>query len=118
MGRGVAVYSLMPPDPRRRRSARDLDLDSQRRGLPDARSVDGGLSSTVSRLVREVDSYDIGSTFVVVEAGSDLSASRPTGADVVYWKFSNGVEVGVAGANIVNGRSGDLWFVNDEGPSL
>lgn len=53
-------------------------------------------------------------TITVVHAESDLSASRPSGADVVYWVFDDDtVDPGTAGENIVNGAPGDLWFVPD-----
>lgn len=49
----------------------------------------------------------------VVDAGTDLDAARPAGADVVYWWFDAGVDVGAAGANITNGQPGDLIYVVD-----
>lgn len=54
----------------------------------------------------------LSSTFVtVVNAGSNLSTARPTGAACVLWKFSAGVDVGTDGANVTNGVAGDLYYV-------
>lgn len=47
---------------------------------------------------------------VVIDAGSNLSTARPTGA-VVLWQFDNGTDPGTEGANVVNGVVGDLYFV-------
>lgn len=48
--------------------------------------------------------------FLVVNAGTNLSTARPT-ADVVYWKFSTGVNTGPDGANVTNALPGDLFYV-------
>lgn len=63
----------------------------------------------------DVPPYTLPSTstnFVVyVNAGSDLSAKRPHQSGVVYWNFDAGVDVGAEGANIVNRKTGDVYFV-------
>lgn len=52
------------------------------------------------------------STFAtVVNAGSDLSTARPTGAVMVIWQFDNGTVTGDQGENVVNGQDGDLFVV-------
>ena len=47
----------------------------------------------------------------VVDAGTNLSAPRPSGALMVHWRFSAGVDVGTNGVNIVNGQPGDAYTV-------
>lgn len=49
----------------------------------------------------------------VVDAGTDLSAARPTGAIQVLWLFDAGVDVGTNGASITNAQPGDTYFVAD-----
>lgn len=49
----------------------------------------------------------------VVSAGANLATARPGSATVVYWKFSAGVDPGIAGENVVNAQPGDLFFVAD-----
>lgn len=54
------------------------------------------------------------SGITTVDAGDDLSTSRPTGVGVVYWVFDDPtVDAGTSGENIVNGQDGDLWYVPD-----
>lgn len=54
------------------------------------------------------------SGITVIDAGDDLSTSRPTGVGVVYWVFDDPtVDAGASGENIVNGQDGDLWYVPD-----
>ena len=52
---------------------------------------------------------------IVVNAGTNLSTARTSGAAIVYWIFSSpSVNVGASGENIVNAQPGDMWFVPDE----
>lgn len=51
-----------------------------------------------------------GGSIVVVYAGSDLDTPR-AGGSINYWKFDYGVDPGVNGENVTNGRVGDLVFV-------
>ena len=50
-------------------------------------------------------------TIIVVDAGSNLSTSRPSGYGAVYWLFDNGTDPGESGENITNAVFGDLWAV-------
>lgn len=62
----------------------------------------------------DVGAVSVSSGITVVQAESDLSTARPSGAAVVYWMFNNPlIDPGESGENIINGQSGDLWFVPD-----
>lgn len=53
------------------------------------------------------------SGIVVVDAGTDLDAARPSGATAVYWMFDAGTEIGTGGADVTNAQAGDLIYVAD-----
>lgn len=73
-----------------------------------------GSAATMSPIEVVTDSAaqaSLSSTFVaVVDAGSDLSAARPTGATIVYWLFDNGIDPD-DGANVTNSQDGDIYYV-------
>lgn len=72
-----------------------------------------GQTGTVVLDAEDVEAVPTAAGVVVVDAGDDLSTARPTAA-VVYWAFDDdAVDVGEAGANIVNALPADLWFVPD-----
>lgn len=50
-------------------------------------------------------------TYEAVDAGSNLSTARPSGAVAVYWLFDSGTDPGANGENIVNGAEGDTFYV-------
>lgn len=58
----------------------------------------------------DVETYTGSGTIKVINAGTNLNASRQDAA-VAYWKFAAGVDTGVDHVNITNGRKGDLVFV-------
>lgn len=88
-----------------------LDLASQaaarsRLGLGTAAEM-----SPVDVVTDSTAQASLSGTFVtVVDAGSDLSAARPTGATIVYWLFDNGIDP-ADGANVTNSQDGDLYYV-------
>jgi hypothetical protein len=54
------------------------------------------------------------SKFLTVVETDDLSEARPSGAGSIYWKFTDdAIDPGASGENIVNGQTGDQWFVPD-----
>lgn len=84
--------------------------------LPPTRSTGdtpaGGVAADVNTLTTAVRGVRE-NVVAVVDAGTNLSAARPTGAAAVLWQFSAGVDPGPTGQNIVNGAPGDQWFVAD-----
>jgi len=69
------------------------------------------LNASNEKVITANEAMSFGVT--VVNAGSNLSITRPTDASVVYWRFAAGTNVGTLGENIIHAEPGDLFFVVD-----
>ena len=83
--------------------------------VPTSRTVNGlALSTDITLTASTIGAISPTSGITTVSAGNNLSTARPSGVGVVYWIFNdNSIDPGTNGGNIVNGQSGDLWFVPD-----